>query len=64
MAYVSTHAIERTSPKGETFIGTCFKCGRTGLTDADMDDPCENIAGISEDDALIMAIEGPNKEKS
>jgi hypothetical protein len=63
MTYVSTHAIERTSPKGEKFIGTCFKCGRTGLTTADMGDPCENIAGISEDEALIMAIEGPSKDK-
>lgn len=56
------HAIERTSPKGpgQKFIGTCFKCGKPGLTIADMNQPCENIVGISEDDAIIAAIEGPS----
>lgn len=59
----ATHAIERTSPKGpgQKFIGTCMKCGRAGLTFADMQEPCENIAGISQDEALVMAVEGPRE---
>jgi hypothetical protein len=44
---------------GGKFIGTCMKCGKKGLTFADMDEECENVAGISEDEALVMAIEGP-----
>ena len=57
---ISRHALERTSPKGGRFIGTCMKCGTPGLTLADaMNDPCENVAGMSDDEALIKAIEGP-----
>jgi hypothetical protein len=58
-----SHAIERTSPKGpgQKFIGTCMKCGRTGLTFADMGEPCENIAGMTADEALLLAIDGPTK---
>ena len=37
-----THAIERTSPKGELFVGTCLLCGEEGLTMADVHKPCRN----------------------
>jgi hypothetical protein len=59
------HAIERTSPKGEgqRFIGTCMKCGKPGLTFADMNEPCENIAGMSEEESLLLAISGPENAK-
>lgn len=56
------HAIERTSPKGGPFIGTCMKCGLPNLTLSDMNQPCENIAGISQDEALLMAIAGPQEK--
>ena len=52
------HAINRTSPKGGKFIGTCMKCGKTGLTLADaMTEECENVARMSDDDALLNALE-------
>lgn len=51
------HAIERTSPKGERFIGTCWQCGRTGLTMADAFEACENIAHLTETESLLMAVE-------
>lgn len=56
---VRTHAIERTSPKGPgaVFIGTCWQCGKTGLTLADAREPCDNIAALTEAESLLMAIE-------
>lgn len=56
---MTTHAIERTSPKGGPFFGTCMKCGRTNLPGSAALEPCDNPSGMSEDEALIMAIEGP-----
>jgi hypothetical protein len=58
----NTHGIERTSPKGGKFIGTCMKCGTPGLTIADMGKPCENLAGMSDEEALITAIDGLRPE--
>ena len=54
------HAIERTSPKGpgQKFIGTCWQCGMANLTLADAQKRCENVANLTEDESLIMAIEG------
>jgi hypothetical protein len=37
---VSTHVIERTSPKGQPFRGTCARCGATGLRIADAGEDC------------------------
>ena len=54
-----THAIERTSPFGERFVGTCFKCGKENLTTADMNEPCANVRNLSQDEALLEAINGP-----
>jgi hypothetical protein len=54
------HSIERTSPKGEPFVGTCMKCGKPGLTFANMQDECENTSGMTQDEALLRAIEGPD----
>lgn len=59
VAVVRGHCIERTSPKGHPFVGTCWQCGRSGLTHADMFEPCENIAGLTQDESLLMAIEKP-----
>lgn len=39
-----THAIERTSPKGGPFKGTCIKCGKPdlGMGDALLPCPCDD----------------------
>lgn len=57
------HAVERTSPKGQRFLGTCMRCGRTNLPSSAALEPCENVADISDDEALIMAIDGPDRNK-
>lgn len=56
------HALERTSPKGQgqKFVGYCTKCGKTGLTFADMDEECANPAGRTEGQALVDAVRGPS----
>jgi hypothetical protein len=53
------HAIERTSPKGpgQPFIGTCRLCGKTGLPAIAALEPCENIRGLTQDEALLEAID-------
>ncbi len=58
------HAIERISPKGpgHKYVGTCWQCGKTNLTLADATEICENIARLTEDESLILAIEGPSRE--
>lgn len=55
------HSLERTSPKGTRFVGTCRLCGQEHLTTADMNDECPNQRGLSQDEALIEAIEGPRE---
>lgn len=52
------HAIERTSPKGGPFVGTCMLCGKTGLPASAALERCENQRGLSSDDAVIAAILG------
>jgi hypothetical protein len=53
------HAINRTSPKGQPFIGTCFQCGKSGLSIEDaVSDDCPNVRGLPQGEALIEAIEG------
>ena len=55
------HALERSSPVGDPFVGTCIQCGKTGLTMDDFfKDSCENHRGLSEEEALLEAIEGVN----
>lgn len=54
----TTHALERTSPKGEKFIGTCRLCGATGLLMGDARKPCPNPRGVTEDQAVLDAIGG------
>ncbi len=51
--------INRTSPKGQPFVGTCAACGKTGLTFANMKDECENQRGLTQEQALLEAIEPP-----
>ena len=58
------HAIERTSPMGQKFLGTCMRCGRTNLPMRAVTEECENIAGMSDDDALLNAIAGPSASQA
>lgn len=54
-----SHSLNRTSPKGHSFVGTCSLCGKTGLTITDMDTECENIRRLTSDEAVVEAILGP-----
>lgn len=53
---MSGHAIERTIPKGQSFVGTCTLCGLEGLTMQDMGEICANPRHVSADDALLQTI--------
>jgi hypothetical protein len=58
------HSLERTSPKGEgqNFIGTCIQCGKQNVTSKMFfDEECPNTRGLSEEESLLEAIEGPRK---
>ena len=55
--------VNRTSPtgKGKPFIGTCAACGKRGLTRKmiEEDDDCPNQRRMTNEQALLEAIEGP-----
>lgn len=53
------HSLNRTSPKGHSFVGTCSLCGKQSLTLADMNSECENTRGLTQDEAVIEAVLGP-----
>jgi hypothetical protein len=50
------HSLNRTSPKGGPFVGTCALCGKTGLTFDNMRDECDNQRNLTQDEALIEAV--------
>lgn len=50
------HAIRRTSPKGQDFVGTCVLCGTAGLAFVDASRECPNQRGISAEEALIEVL--------
>jgi hypothetical protein len=52
------HALRRTSPKGGSFFGTCLKCGAENLPIEAVSWPCENPANLTQDEALLVAIQG------
>lgn len=56
-----THALVRTSPKGEVFLGTCTQCGTQNLPRRAALETCPNQRGLSQDEALIETI-GRNHE--
>lgn len=60
------HSLNRTSPKGGPFVGTCALCGKTGLTLDAMREECENPRGLTQAEAIVEAVEGPppNYEKA
>lgn len=58
------HSVERTSPKGQNFVGTCQLCGKEGLTFENMEEPCENPRGLNQDEALLEAINPERKDSN
>lgn len=54
------HHVERTSPKGpgQDFIGTCRLCSKTGLKASAALEDCENVRGLSAEEALVETIMG------
>lgn len=54
------HALIRTSPYGEAFVGTCMKCGKEDLPLNAMWDECPNPSGMTDAQAMAIAIRGGN----
>lgn len=54
------HALRRTSPKGEKFVGVCTQCGTADLTLANMNDPCPNQRGVTVGEAIAEAVNPTN----
>jgi len=52
------HHVERTSPKGRDFIGTCRLCGKRGLKASAALEDCENVRGLTEEEAMLEIITG------
>ncbi len=52
------HHINRTSPKGQAFIGTCYLCGKPGLKFEDAQNDCENVRGLTVEEALVEGVTG------
>lgn len=55
-----THGLERTSPKGEPFVGRCVYCGREGLPSRAALEPCDKAP--SQDQQVLDAIKGPREK--
>lgn len=51
--------VNRTSPKGEAFLGKCASCGKENITFEQLNtDECPNPRGMDMDTAIIEAIMG------
>lgn len=55
MPDTETHALNRTSPKGTPFRGTCFRCGLENLPAKAVHEPCQNTANLTADEVLAVA---------
>jgi hypothetical protein len=53
-----THVVERVSAFGAEFVGTCTLCDANGLHVSHVNEPCANPAGVSQDEAVHLAIAG------
>lgn len=53
--------VNRTSPKGSPFVGTCAACGKRGLTPKTMHGECANQRRMTYEQAILEAIEGAQK---
>ena len=58
-----SHALERTSPKGQAFRGTCTKCGMKDVPLSRMHEECANPANITPTEALELALRMPRQEQ-
>ena len=56
-----THAIERTSPKGGPFRGTCRKCGARDLGTGAALEACPSDGVVSDEQILLDMIAGPSE---
>ena len=57
--------VNRTSPKGsgKSFLGTCASCGKQNITFEMLPtDECENVRQMSQEEALLEAVTGGDKE--
>jgi hypothetical protein len=52
------HSIERTSPKGQEFFGTCIRCGKKNLPAKAIYEECPNTKGMTSDEALVELVKG------
>ena len=59
-----THAIIRTSPKGEgqKFIGRCMKCGKEGLALVAMGEDCPGDEIVSDTQALLDILDDAHRK--
>ena len=56
---IERHALMRTSPKGDSFFGTCTKCGKKNVSTHDqMRQVCPNPDNKTQDQSLMEAING------
>ncbi len=60
-----SHSLRRTSPKGpgQSFIGTCTKCGVENIPLNRMREECANPANLTDNDALMIAISDKGTSK-
>lgn len=56
------HAVHRTSPKGQKFIGRCVNCGTENLPASAALEDCPNVRGVTQEASLIEAITGKAEE--
>lgn len=50
------HSLRRTSPKGQDFVGVCTLCGLENLPMNAVTEDCENVRGLTQEEALIEAV--------
>ena len=56
------HSLERTSPFKTPFVGTCVLCGKKNVTSKQFfNEECLNVRGLTEEEAIVEAIIGPEK---
>lgn len=63
MGDTGCHALSRTSPKGQPFIGVCMKCGIPGLALKDVVTPCVNPAGLDASETFELAMRNLTKDQ-
>lgn len=57
-AWTMRHSLQRTSPKGQDFVGTCTLCGTPGLTMKNVHDECPNQRSLTQEEAVLEAVTG------